>query len=121
MPNSSRPLDRFPLVRTRNVDEIREALSRINLNKPALQPVGRVDALDAIFNSCQLLETSVSYVTYGTAIQLLFPESKLITLVSPIRGQGVVTVNGNTSLLNSHHGVTLSSGMSMAAELIPNL
>lgn len=118
--NIDRPLDRFPIVRTHSVEKTQEALSQINFSKPVLYPEGRVNKLDVVFNGCQLLQTSLSYITYGAPVRVLFPESKFITLVFPISGQGEVTGKGIASPLAAHHGLTMSAGMSIAAKLNAN-
>ena len=54
MTTATRPLDRFPLVRTRNVEEILAAFARIYA-RPAWRFEGKGDTVDVILNYRQLV------------------------------------------------------------------
>ncbi|MEJ2378540.1 MAG: hypothetical protein P8Y53_09470 [Pseudolabrys sp.] len=45
------PLENYPLMRSRGVEEVREALARVYA-RPALTPARGVTALDAVLNRC---------------------------------------------------------------------
>lgn len=83
--NLSNPLDNFPLVRSRDIDEVREALGRIYA-RPALMPRSNVAAVSATVNNCRLRHVSFAYGAYGASIGLQFPESEFFVQLLPIRG-----------------------------------
>ena len=92
----ARPLDRFPLVRTHSVEEVREAFSRVYA-KPTLEPGGRVGMLDVIFNNYQLPHIGLSYIKYGAAVRLSFPTTNYFSQLFSIGGKGEFVI-GRTAL-----------------------
>lgn len=108
--NSSKPLDNFPLVRSRNPEEVCAALARVYA-RPVLVPARGVDVLDSIFNHCRLKNFELSYGTFGASVGLEFPETDFFSLLIPIGGCGEV-VRGQTSLaLQAGAGAMISAGV----------
>ena len=75
MPNltrtSDRPLDAYPLVRTRNVDELRSSIAKLFVD-PAFAIQGERRILHGWMNYRQLGQTGLMYGTYGAAIEARF-------------------------------------------------
>lgn len=94
--NSSKPLDNFPLVRSRNIEEVREAVARVYA-KPALVPKADVETFNAALNNCKLQCTELAYGTFGAAVRLEFPATGFFSLLFPIRGSGEI-ICGQTSI-----------------------
>jgi AraC-binding-like domain len=83
--DASKPLDNFSLVRSRDVEEVCDALARVYV-RPALAPRPGVDAT---VNVCQLKEPSLAYGAFG-ATQFEFPASDFFLQILPIRGSGEI-------------------------------
>lgn len=83
--NSSSPLDNFPLVRSRDIEDVRAALARV-YTKPALVPTPGVEHLNAALNSCRLGRVTLAYSTYGSDVGLEYPPTDLCVQLFPIRG-----------------------------------
>jgi AraC-binding-like domain len=88
--NSSSPLDNFPLIRSRDIEEVREALARVYA-RPALVPAPGVERLNATYNNCRLQHIEVAYVTFGAAVALEFPATSVFSHLFPVRGAGQIT------------------------------
>lgn len=93
--NISKPLGNFPLIRSRNVEEVREAIGRI-YSKPALMPMRGTRTLNAAVNNCPLQYIGLTYSTYGAAVGLEYPATGIFSQVVPIRGSGQI-VRGQAS------------------------
>ena len=59
--NGARPLERFPLVRARDVEGAREAFAQVYSNTMTLQPLGRGGTIDVAVNNCQLSQIGLNY------------------------------------------------------------
>jgi len=103
----AKPLDRFPLIRTRNVEEVRIALAR-TYAKPELIPEGRVRTLRAKINYCQTQHVRLNYATYGAAVRLEFPETNLVSQIFPIRGKCQALVEGTSVSIDAERSVVIS-------------
>ncbi len=108
--NQIRPLENFPLIRTRNNEDLREAIARLYV-EPTMELHGRVKTLDATINNCQLPQVGLSYLTYGAAVRLNYPEAKYHLQLFPIRGKGQVVINKTIVPLTADRGATISSDM----------
>lgn len=90
------PLQNFPLIRSRNIEEVSEAIERI-FAKPVLVPARGAGVLDTTINNCRLKALGVTYRAFGTPIGQNLPETEFVVLKLPIRGSGETTV-GRTSI-----------------------
>ena len=93
--NTSKPLDNFPLVRSRDIEEVREALARVYA-RPDLVPARGVGSLNATINNCRLRTIELAYSTFGAAVEIEFPASGLFCQLFPIHGNGDIVI-GRTS------------------------
>lgn len=58
--NSARPLDNFPLIRSRRVEELQDAFARVYA-KPVVVPIGKGERLDTVFNNCRLQGAYIAF------------------------------------------------------------
>jgi AraC-like DNA-binding protein len=106
----ARPLDRFPIIRTRSVEEMRVALAQIYA-KPELIPEGSARTLKAVLNQCALQHIKLGYAEYGAAARLQFPETNLVSLLIPHSGRGEVVVGGSSGPMTPERGAIISCNM----------
>jgi hypothetical protein len=90
------PLDNFPLIRSRNIEEVRETIGQIYA-KPVLVPARGVGVFDTTINYCRLQTIDFAYRAFGAQTGLEYPESEFVVLKFPIRGSGEITF-GRTSV-----------------------
>ncbi len=115
--NRIRPLDNFPLIRTRNVEDLREAIAR-NYIMPTLELRGRVKTLDAILNIYEMPQAVLGYSAFGAALHLGFDATNLYDVqLFPIRGKGHIEINKITVPLTADGGAVISSNMRDKATL----
>ena len=118
--NPVRLLDNFPLIRTRSIEQARQALARI-FAKPTLELDDHVRPLDVSINNYQLQDVGLTYATYGAAVRLGYLETDLFVECFPIRGKGKAIV-GKTSLsLVPESGATISPHMHYQANFNADL
>lgn len=115
----ARSLDRFPIVRTQNADEMCAALERIYA-KPVLDLAAQTKKVDVAINYYPLNSIGLGNTKYGIGVNLVYPESELIMQTFPIRGRGEATVDASVSPLDPDHSVTVSPHMHFAARLDAN-
>ncbi len=98
--STSNPLQNFSLVRSRNVEEVRDALARVYA-RPFLAPRDGAENFSAIINVCGLKDVALGFGAFG-AVQFEFPATDFFLQILPIRGSG--------ELLHSSGPVALASG-----------
>jgi AraC-binding-like domain len=103
-----RPLDNFPLIRTRNPEELQEAMAKIYA-RPHLELRDPVKSLNATINNCPLQQVRLSYFTYGTAVRLGFSEAGYYSQLFPIRGSGEVVIGKTVVPITADRGATISA------------
>jgi len=109
----ARPLDRFPLVRTQNPEELCAALSRIYA-EPKLSPEGGARKIDVSINHFQINDIAMGYTKYGTGMAAAYPENNFALQVFPVQGCGKLTIGKTENPLDQSHGTTVSPGTSFA-------
>ncbi len=105
----AKALDRFPVIRSRNVEEVREAFSCVYA-RPALVPTHGVENFDTHMNMCVLQNVALGYNAFGAALELDFPETGFFCQLLPIRGTGEISF-GSTSI-----GMTAGAGAVISSE-----
>ena len=105
---NAKPLDRFPVVRSRNVEEVREAFACVYA-RPTLIPTHGVENFDAHMNMCELRNVAIGYNAFGTAVELDFPESGFFCQLFPIRGTGEASFGGTSIGMTADAGAVISS------------
>jgi len=112
--SSSKPLDNFPFVRSRSVEEVREAMARVYA-KPLLVPVRGIAELDATINRCHLPHTALLFSSYGVAVELDYPTTKFFSLLVPLRGSGEMSCGRTEVALPPGTSAVASAGVSHKA------
>jgi hypothetical protein len=90
-----KPLDNYPVIRSRNIEELRDAFGRVYA-KPDLLPGSDVAMLDATLNNCRLRHIHLAYVSYGSRVRFTFPASGMVSQLVPLRGSGEIVCRGTT-------------------------
>jgi AraC-like DNA-binding protein len=109
-------LDRFPIVRTQNADEMCAALERIYA-KPVLHLAAQAKKVDVAINYYPLNFIGLGNTKYGIGVSLEYPDNELVMQTFPIRGRGEAVVDASVSPLDPCHSVTVSPHMRFAARL----
>lgn len=117
---ASRPLDRFPIIRARNMEDAHDALSRVYSNNMTVESLERHHAIDISINNCQLSQIGLNYTGYGADVRVHFTGSKFTTLSFPLRGNGTVSINGREMMLGASCGLTMPAETSFAVKLSAN-
>jgi AraC-binding-like domain len=94
--NSSKPLANFPFFRSRSIEDVSAAMTRIYA-KPVLVPMRGADGFDTVLNNCRLRHIDLAYAAFGAAMGFDFPETDIFSLLLPIRGSGEI-ISGRTSV-----------------------
>jgi hypothetical protein len=107
---SARPLDNFAVIRSRNVEEVRDAIARVYA-KPALVPelVARrsVRQIDAIFNNCRLQNIELAYASFGGPLGFMFPASGFFSQLFPIHGKADAILDGRPRTASAGTGIVI--------------
>lgn len=119
MPRTARSLDRYPLLRSQNVDEMCAALERVYA-KPALKLAAETKQVDVTLNHYQAKDIAIAYTKYGIDLTAAYPENDFALQTFPVRGRGEVTINNGVSPLGPCNGVIVSPGMRFAITLNAN-
>ena len=93
---------------------MREVLGRVYA-QIRYEPLHRNSTFDIKLNNCQLRHVGISYVKYGAAIRLAFPETNLFTQKFPLKGSGEVSVSGAPIILTPQSSEVSSPGMTYAS------
>jgi AraC-like DNA-binding protein len=115
-----RPLDRFPLVRTRSVEQLREARWRLYPDHD-LDLCGRAEGLHAWMNHISLECTDIWYARYGAAIVLSAPHFEYFVQGFVLRGNGEHVVDGESICVTSDASCVISPGAEFTLKYSPNL
>ena len=83
--NFSKPLDKFSLLRTHEIEEVEEVLGRVYA-RPTSEIVRTVKnkRLDASINLCQLQHVALGYTSYGADLSLSFPAGDFFLQFFPV-------------------------------------
>jgi AraC-binding-like domain len=82
-------LDNFSLVRSRDIEEVRDALASVYA-RPSLMPRKGVEDFSATVNVCGLKDVAMAYGAFGGEVQFEFPATDFFLQILPIRGAGDV-------------------------------
>lgn len=116
MMRASRPLDRFPLVRTQYAEDMRAALERVYA-KPIWHLDARTKKVDVTLNYYPMQHSGLGYTKYGVDLSLVYPESEWTAQTFPTHGRGELTVNKTAGSLDPRHGIAISPGTSFGVKL----
>jgi AraC-like protein len=110
----SKPLDNFCLVRSRNVEEVRDALARVYV-KPVLVPRNGIEGFSATVSVCPLKDVSLAYGAFGAA-QFEFPATDFFLQILPIRGAGQVLHRSGPVALAAGNGAIVTAELPFRAD-----
>ena len=116
MAASACALDRYPLIRTQNAEEMCAAFERIYA-KPALCLAAQTKRVDVAVNHYQAKDLAIAYTKYGADITAVYPENIFTLQTFPVRGRGEVTINKVSHPLDSRHGIVVSPDTNFAIKL----
>jgi hypothetical protein len=116
MKDTTLPLDRFPLCRTQNAEEMCAALASVYA-KPSIFLDAGTKVVDVAVNHYQASATAMAYTNHGTAMTAVYPENDFALQSFPIKGRGEIRNNKTRSLLSPRRGVIASPGMEFAIKL----
>jgi hypothetical protein len=111
--NSSNPLDNFPVVRSSDIEEVCDAISRI-YTRPAVVTVRGVDKVNATINNCRLQHVSLAYSAYGAEVGLEYPETELFVQLFPLRDAAEIICGRTADALAPGAGAVISPGATYA-------
>jgi len=111
---STKPLDKFPFIRSRDIDEVSDALARV-YGKPAIMPARGVKTIDATINRCRLPHTTLTYSSYGVGVGLDYPETEFFSLLVPIHGTGEICCGPTAAALPTGASAVASAGVAHKA------
>jgi AraC-like DNA-binding protein len=103
-----RPLDSFPVVRSRDPEELRSILTRIHV-QPTLELLGRNRTLQTVLNHHQLRHIRLTYGSFDTEVRLQYPQADLILQIFPIKGNALARVNGQSTVIDQEHSAVVSA------------
>ena len=99
-----RPLERFPILRTRDADEVRTWLApSFAVRDMEIGKRGR--SLDCVVNHCSLPATALTYLRYGSPINLRLEQNDFFVQGFPLSGSGEVKWNRALTLVGPGIGV----------------
>lgn len=108
------PLDNFPLIRSRDIEAVRNALARIYA-EPKLtleRPDGK---LDAAVNECRLNAVKLSYAGFGAALSVEFPAADYFVQLIALRGKGEIISRNTQVTMAAGSSATISPGAGFKA------
>lgn len=105
--NASKPLDNFPVVRTADVEILRDALARVYA-RPTIQVAAPAATVSATLNECRLEHVRLSYGAFGAPLCLEFPAADCFAQIVPIRGKGEITTRKRLLALSAGATATIS-------------
>lgn len=116
MTSTARSLNCFPLVRTRNADEMCDALARVYA-EPSLSLERRAKNGTATLNYCQMSNIGLGYSKYGLGVNLAYHGSALTLQTFPVRGTGQAIINNVPSPVGPGRGIIVSAGVNYAVRI----
>jgi len=104
----SKPLANFPLVRSRSIEEVSDAIGRVYA-RPVLTTAPGAKTLDATFNNCRLRHVEIAYAAFGAAVTLDFPASGYFSQILPLHGSGELDCGGGAVAMAAGVGAAVTA------------
>ena len=108
---TARPLDKFPAIRTTDVDDAREAIAARN-GANCLQVSPHAKGFSAYTNFLPLNNIGLAYATFGTAVTQQFRTFNAFGQQFRIRGTSEAIIDRKPVELAPHHSAVFSPGES---------
>jgi hypothetical protein len=109
------PLDPFPVIRTRNADEMQDALIRIYGGR-RFDLTNGADDFEAHANHCQLQSVGLSYCGYKSPVELDFPEAGFVRQQICLSGSGQSRLGSRTIEVSDRQSCIISPGAAVTAD-----
>lgn len=110
-PTAEKPLDRFPVVRTDDVDEMRDAIARY-YGEVRLSLTGDSGRFHAHGNHCQLNHVGISYASYEAEVHHVYPSlSSSYSIPMAAAGSGWGKIAGRLVGIDSRQTLIGSPGL----------
>jgi AraC-like DNA-binding protein len=109
---TTRPLDRFPVVRARSVEEMRAVFAGVYGLSVLVE--GNTRAVDVATNCYPMTDIILGYSKYSAHMGLVFPGTVDTFHIVPIRGRGEASVNGDVVPLHAGRGITVPRAANFA-------
>jgi AraC-like DNA-binding protein len=110
-PTETKPLDRFPVVRTNDVDEMRDAID-LYYGEVRLTVTGDSSGFNARGNHCQLNHVGISYASYGAEVHHIYPSlSSNYSIAMAAAGSGWGKIGGRFVGIDSRQTMIGSPGL----------
>ena len=106
---SARPLDSFPVIRTRDPEELRSNLARFYV-QPKLELLGRNRKLHTVLNHHQPRDIRLTYASFDTEVRLQYPQTDFISQIFPIKGKAEVRIGGQSIVIDQECSAVVSAG-----------
>jgi hypothetical protein len=103
-----RLLNRSPLIRTRDPEEMRHALFTVYGASGFAVP--NSDGFEGIANYLVLENVGLGFCGYGTTTIVDFPESDFARLQIPLKSNATTILNGRTIAVNEQHPCLVPPG-----------
>lgn len=94
---SARPLDNFPVIRTRSIEDVRNALARVYA-RPTLNFAHASQAINASINECRLQHIRLGYGAFGAAVCFDFPPADCFLHLIPVQGKAEIVRKSSVAL-----------------------
>ena len=108
---AKKPLDRFPVVRTDDVDEMRDAID-LYYGEVRLSVTGESGGFHAHGNHCQLNHVGISYASYGAEVHHDYPcLSTNYSIAMAAAGSGWGKIGGRFVAIDSRQTMIGSPGL----------
>jgi AraC-like DNA-binding protein len=107
------PLSRFPALRTRDVDELRQRLSGLFSVWSMDLGRGAQRTFEGRLNHRQLENIGLTYARYGSALEVSLSQAGVYLQGFPVRGHGSFVVDGSEGDVSRDHGIVGGPGADM--------
>lgn len=104
----TRPLDRFPLADTCDLDEMRAVFAHM-YTRPTIQLMGRNGTFRTIINCVQISDIKLNYGLYTEDLRMEFPETEFVSQMFPIVGKGEAVVGSTSVAIAADYSAVISA------------
>jgi AraC-like DNA-binding protein len=114
------PLARFPAVRTRDVDELRQRMSGLFSVRWLDLGRGAGNIFEGRLNHRQMQDIGVAYARYGCSFEASLSHGESYLQGFPIRGHGTYLLNGAEGDTSRGHGIVLGPSADVRLKYSPD-
>jgi AraC-like DNA-binding protein len=96
---ASAPLERFPLIRTSDVEETRKVLAKV-FNIESFELLNDTAGFEAYLNHLQLRHVGIAYFYFNAHARMTLPSDDIVRLMFWIRGDGEFRIGSDRAVLD---------------------